>query len=118
MRQLKYQFSGQVGQRMQALILFEKKRALAFVLYTLISTLAEEVILSFPSSVRVLDGKRVFFSGRRKKPVQNLFFPVQNPGVYSYFFQDGFFRFLPWFFPPPGKKPANTVPLCLSVCLI
>ncbi len=65
------------------------------------------------------------------KPIFFRFFPlfaVQNPGVFSgllrqqrgqqgyflrlsgknlsktYFFQDVFFQFLPWFFPPPGKN--------------
>ncbi len=43
----------------------------------------------------------VFFPGQRKKPVQNLFFPV--------FFQGVFSRFLPWFFPPPGKSRQTLV---------
>ncbi len=52
--------------------------------------------------VRVLDGKKVFFPGRRKKPVQNLFQDIFS-GFYHVFFH-------PW------KKSANTVHVgCIQV---
>ncbi len=68
----------------------------------LISDLTSVIVLTscvFVSvSVRVLDGKRVFFPGRRKKPVQNLFLPRRCFPVLSAY----------------RKKPTNTG-LCMSV---
>ena len=52
----------------------------------------------------------IIMYGRRKKPVQNPFFSR------LVFFQDGFFRFLPWFFPPLGKN-LRTLVCCLCVCM-
>ena len=72
------------GMHLALLIFISPKHSIATCVFflNLKPTLFNLLINYFRSSVRVSDGKKVFFPGRRKKPVQNLFFP-------------GFFRFLP-----------------------
>ncbi len=42
----------------------------------------------------------------KNRPGKNRFWTAKSGQNLSktYFFRDGFFRFLPWFFPPPGKN--------------